>query len=577
MKSRIKYNQSIPISKRAWFLILRLVFPALLVGSSLVFLRPNAFNYALLVIYSILALVLFLYPLATRNDSGSFVRSLIIALISSELLIEGLLVNHAGGNFSPFVLFFIITIVTASLFFHLLGSIVVATLAGLVYSLPIFFDLSAVYAGLIDPAPLAGIGMSSDEAFYTVFLHLCLFYFCAFISGYLAENLFLTSRELSKIRLETNEILEQMHSGLLTLDAEGRIIYFNQAAGEILAVDDKRAKGNFIEDVLHSGLKDFSQKLIDALLNRRPEMRAEINIRHPQKGIIPVGLSSSVLTDDEGDVRGLIAVFQDLTEAKKFEARLRASDRLAAVGRLAAGIAHEIRNPLASISGSVEILKDDLQLSDGDDLRLLELILKESSRLNTILSDFLNFARVSRAGSARCNLSSVILEVVALSSTHQQPYQTVQISHNIHRPNIFVGGSEDQIKQVLWNLMVNSFQAFEGKGGRVHVSTRDAESFDGARMLRLEIADDGPGVPADIREKIFEPFFSTKKDGTGLGLPIVARIVDCLGGRIELESTPDWNTIFVVYLPMMEAEMLIRDIPRGKRVITIDSHSISGA
>ncbi len=575
MNSAAKYNQPIPISKRSWFLILRLIIPAFLVGSSLVFLRPITFNYALLTIYSILALVLFLYPLTTRNDTGSFIRSLIIALISSELIIEGLLVNHVGGNFSPFVLFFIITIVTASLFFRLLGSIIVATLAGLLYALPIFFDLSPLYAGLIDPAPMAGIGMSSDEAFYTVFLHLCFFYFCAFVSGYLAENLFLTSRELSKIRLETNEILEQMHSGLLTLDGEGRIIYFNQAGGDILAVDQRRAQGSFVEDVFHPGLKDFSQKLIDALLNRRSETRGEINIRHPQKGIIPIGLSFSVLADDEGGVRGVIAVFQDLTEAKKFEARLRASDRLAAVGRLAAGIAHEIRNPLASISGSVEVLKDDLQLSDGDDLRLLELILKESSRLNTILSDFLNFARVSRSGAGQCNLSSAILEVVALSSTHQQPGQTIQIDHNIHRANIFVGGSEDQIKQILWNLILNSFQAIERKGSKVQITTGDAESHEGARMVRLVIADDGPGIPQDIREKIFEPFFSTKEDGTGLGLPIVARIVDCLGGRIELESSPEWNTIFAIYLPVMEAITPASDITQPPKKIAINTESVS--
>jgi two-component system sensor histidine kinase PilS (NtrC family) len=575
MNMTAKYNQPIPISKRAWFLILRLIIPAFLVGSGLVFLRPIAFNYALLSIYSILAMTLFLYTLITKNDGGSFIRSLIITLIASELIIEGLLVNHVGGNFSPFVLFFIITIVTASLFFRLLGSIIVATLAGLLYALPIFFDLSAVYAGLIDLTPMAGLGLSSDEAFYTVYLHLCLFYFCAFVSGYLAENLFLTSRELRKIRLETDEILEQMHSGLLTLDAEGRVIYFNQSAAEILAVAQNRARGNALEDVFHSGLKDFSQKLIDALLNHRSELRAEINIRHPQKGIVPIGLSSSLLTDDEGKVRGVIAVFQDLTEAKKFEARLRASDRLAAVGRLAAGIAHEIRNPLASISGSVEVLKDDLQLSDGDDLQLLELILKESSRLNTILSDFLNFARVSKTGSGQCNLSSAVMEVVALSSAHQQPDQNILISHNLHCPNIFVGGSEDQIKQILWNLIINSFQALERKGSKIHIATGNADPHDGMQMVRLMIADDGPGVPIDIKEKIFEPFFSTKKDGTGLGLPIVARIVDCLGGRIELEASLEWNTIFVVYLPVMRPIFPEPSITSQTDKIAISSHRVS--
>ncbi len=564
-----KYSSTIPIGKRGWFLILRLVIPALLVGSGLRFLRPIAFNYALMGTYGILAVVLFAYTLRTRKISGGLVRSLLIALIAGELLIEGLLVNHVGGNFSPFILFFIITIVTASLFFHLLGSIVVATLAGLLYSLPIFFDLSMLYEGLIEPARLAGMGISSDEAFYTVFLHLCLFYVCAFISGYLAENLFLTSRELSKVRLETNEILEQMHSGLLTLDARGRISHFNRAAGEILDVNHKAAKGRHIEDIFHPGLRDFSQKLQDALQSCRSELRAELNISHPGKGIIPIGLSLSVLAEIDGEARGVIAIFQDLTEAKKLEARLRASDRLAAVGRLAAGIAHEIRNPLAAISGSVEVLKDDLQLSEGDDLNLLQLILKESSRLNTILSDFLNFARVTRVGTSSCNLSSAIMEVVSLSTTRQQPGQNVSITQNIHQSNIFVQGSEDQIKQILWNLIVNSFQALQGQGNRIQISTSDVRGKDGSVMVRLEIADNGPGIPEDIREKIFEPFFSTKDYGTGLGLPIIGRIVDCLGGRIEVESTPEWQTIFAVYLPTATMETATKEISSKTAAVVV--------
>jgi two-component system sensor histidine kinase PilS (NtrC family) len=324
-----------------------------------------------------------------------------------------------------------------------------------------------------------------------------------------------------------------------------------------------------VEDIFHPGLLDFSQKILTALQTGRAEIRAEINIRHPKKGIIPIGISSSVLPDELGHTRGVIAIFQDLTEAKKLEARLRASDRLAAVGRLAAGIAHEIRNPLASISGSVEVLKDDLCLTDGDDLRLLELILKESSRLNTILTDFLNFARVSRSSSGKSNLSSAILEVVSLYTTHQQSGKAIRITHDIHLPNIMVMGSEDQIKQILWNLILNASQALEEDGDEIHISTGSMQANDGSQMVRLEVADNGPGILPDIREKIFDPFFSTKDDGTGLGLPIVARIVDCLGGRIELDSSPEWKTVFVVYLPIAGINDLVPEAPHQTAPIAI--------
>jgi two-component system sensor histidine kinase PilS (NtrC family) len=548
--SKANEFQIIPLGRRRWFVSLRLAIPALLIGSGVVFLRPIAFTYTLLFLYGSLSLLLLAYLVSFRKLSDNVIRAALIALIAGELMIEGLLVNHVGGNFSPFVIFFIITIVTASLLFRLIGSIVVATIAGLLYALPIFFDLSALYEGLVEPTRLAGLGMSSDEAFYTVFLHLCLFYFCAFISGYLAENLFWASRELKKIRFETNEILEQMHSGLLTIDVQGRIVYFNRAAGEILGVDHRIAREKTISELFHAGLNSFLERIDIALSSQRSELRTEIYIKHPEKGTLPLGISLSILAD-EGKPRGIIAIFQDLTEAKKLEAHLRTSDRMAAIGRLAAGIAHEIRNPLASISGSVELLKDDLQL-EGDDLRLLELILKESSRLNTILTDFLNFARVTRISSGRCDLASAISEVTVLAATHGQISPTIKILSSVHRSGLFISGSEDQIKQVLWNLLLNAAQAVDEKTGSIMISTDETTSPEGAGMVRLVVADNGLGIPENLMEKIFEPFYSTKTDGTGLGLPIVGRIVDCLGGKIELESTPDWRTRIVVYLPAAE-------------------------
>jgi two-component system sensor histidine kinase PilS (NtrC family) len=558
MEKRIREFHILPLSRRRWLVVLRLAIPALLIGSGVLFLRPMAFNYTLLAIYGSLSVLLLAYLVSFRDLSEEAIRAALIALIAGDLIIETLLVNHVGGNFSPFIIFFIITIVTASLVFRLIGSIVVATLAGLLYSLPIFLDLSAIYEGLIEPTRLAGLGISSDEAFYTVFLHLCLFYFCAFISGYLSENLFLASRELKKIRLETDEILEQMHSGLMTVDAEGRIIYFNRAAGEILGVNHVLAKGIALGDMFHPGLNGFRERIETALAAKRSELRTEISIKHPEKGEIPLGLSLSVLADYDDRPRGIIAVFQDLSEAKKLEAHLRASDRLAAIGRLAAGIAHEIRNPLASISGSVEILKDDLSLG-GDDLRLLELILKESSRLNTILTDFLNFARVTKTTAGNCDLSSVISEVAALALSHGEISRSVHISHSVHKSHIAVVGGEDQIKQILWNLILNSAQAVDPVTGKILISTDDNCGVETRSMVRLTVADNGPGIPENIREKIFEPFFSTKDEGTGLGLPIVARIVDCLEGKIELDSSPDWKTKFVVYLPVEVSENINKE------------------
>ena len=262
---------------------------------------------------------------------------------------------------------------------------------------------------------------------------------------------------------------------------------------------------------------------------------------------MPVGLSSSILRDNNNNLRGIIILFQDLTDVKKLNERMMVAERLAAVGRMAAGIAHEIRNPLASISGSVEVLKDELRL-EGDNGRLLQLILKESSRLNTILSDFLNFARISKAPSGKCDLSAVIKEIMDLIKGHKQISEKVEISFGIHRPLIMAVGGEEQIKQVLWNLILNSAQAMIDREGTVLVTTEDYS--DGSNdMVKLTVSDNGPGIPEDIRKRMFDPFFSTKTDGTGLGLPIVARIVDCLGGSIEVESSQEAGTSIMVCLP----------------------------
>jgi two-component system sensor histidine kinase PilS (NtrC family) len=534
-------------SKRPWFLAFKSITAVLLLISGVNFLKSSEFNITLLSLYAAFSLIYIIYSIISRYHSEIYIGSIVIIVLSCELLIEGLLVNHVGGNFSPFILFFILTIISAAPFFRLVGSIVTATVAGSLYALPIFFDLSFIYEGIIEPAGLAGMGISSDEAFYTVFLHLCLFYFFAFISGYFAEKLSVTSRELTNIKLETEEILEQMRSGLMTVNGAGEIIYFNQTAGRILNIDPKHAKGKNIGSVLKEGLNEFKRYIIEGLDRGRPETRSEIIIKHTEQGQIPIGLSSSIIRSDDNNVRGIIILFQDLTEAKKLNERIMVAERLAAVGQMAAGIAHEIRNPLASISGSVEVLKDELHLEDENG-RLLELILKESSRLNTILSDFLNFARISRTPSGRCDLSAIINEIQDLIKGDNRIAEDVEISFEVHRPVLMVVGGEDQIKQILWNLLLNAAQAMDDREGTVSITTEDYED-DSIDMVRLTVADDGSGIPEDIRKRIFDPFFSTKTDGTGLGLPIVARIVDCLRGRIEVESSRETGTVFLIYLP----------------------------
>jgi len=547
------------VSKRYWFSILRLTINILLIGSAFVFLKPTSFSYTLLTIYAASGLIYYIYVFVAKEINEEYLSGILIIHIVCELIIEGLLVNHVGGNFSPFILFFIITIISSAPYFYLFGAITIATIAGLLYASPIFFDLSFIYDGLIESSKLAGMGISSDEAFYTVFLHLCIFYFFAFISGYLAQNMVVASRELSNIKLELNEILEQLRSGLISVDKDGNIVYFNKAGGKILGIEPGTVKGKSIYDVFPARLNEFKHQISQGLTSGILGRRVEIEVEYQEDIKIPIGLSFSIIKDDKKNLRGLITLFQDLTEIKKLSKQLRTNDRLAAVGQLAAGIAHEIRNPLASISGSVEVLKSELQLN-GDNERLLELILKESSRLNTIIGDFLSFARVNKNINSQCDLISTVNDVLELSRSHELISDNVSIEFEFHQPGVIVAGGEDQIKQIVWNLIINSAQAFDNDGGEIRISASKYVSNHSGEMIRLIIADNGPGIPADLLTRILDPFFSTKKEGTGLGLPIVARIVNCIGGQFDIDNSSDAGTSVSVYLPCQHVEKSQVDI-----------------
>ncbi|MDP2960550.1 MAG: ATP-binding protein, partial [candidate division Zixibacteria bacterium] len=256
--------------------------------------------------------------------------------------------------------------------------------------------------------------------------------------------------------------------------------------------------------------------------------------------------------------RGVIAVFQDLTEAKKIEERMRLQDRLAAVGELSAGIAHEIRNPLASISGSVEVLKNEMKL-EGENQKLLELILKESSRLNTILKEFLQYAKSGETSLGRVELKRVVDEVIEIVKKHPSYQERISIRKRLDDSPIYILAEENQLKQLLINLLVNALEAMEEKGNELLITTRQSdleiflnyqkESSAEDLLIPLTIVDQGKGMTGEQMQKAFLPFYSNKKSGTGLGLAIVQRIVNNLNGRIECKSKLGQGTAFIVYLP----------------------------
>jgi two-component system sensor histidine kinase PilS (NtrC family) len=266
--------------------------------------------------------------------------------------------------------------------------------------------------------------------------------------------------------------------------------------------------------------------------------------------IIPIGVSASVLRRGSGEPMGVICSFQDLSEVKRMEAQVRQADRLAAIGRLAAGLAHEIRSPIASIRGSIEVLRQNLK-PQGADRRLMDIVLRESDRLDGTIAEFLDFSRPRRREPVLTDLTQMIDEVLLLLGQQAGPVLRIVREYPDGTVKTYVDPA--QIRQALWNLCRNAVTAMP-QGGTLRVAAHLGRTADPTQrpVVEIVVEDSGPGVPPEHLPHIFEPFYTTKPDGTGLGLAIVHRIIQEHEGDIRVESPAGGGARFVIMLPGLE-------------------------
>lgn len=551
-------NSQLSYSKVPWLLLSRLsIFILLLIIVVFFFRVPDSLVFPFTV-YSFITLALLLFLAFDLRQSHQLLFSAVVILqLVLEISVETGVVYHTDGINSPFAILFVLTILSASLVYSLIGSVVMAGFSSLAYASILWFE-----DGL--ELSLNNLLLISDASFYKFFLYVCTFFLVAFISGYLAqklkvkgEELWSTSRELDKIKADTDEILKHLRSGVITIDAWGRIVYFNRAAEEILGYSEEEVKGKNCRDVFKQRMPQLAEKIVRVIKFNQEHSRGLLYIGDKNNRKIPIGISTSILGGRGGEVRGVIAIFQDLTEVMKLEERIRVSDRLAAVGELSAGIAHEIRNPLASISGSVEVLKGELSLSQENG-KLLDLIIKETGRLNKILTDFLNYARIGPSFLSKVELVRILGDVTEIGKKHPSFKENISIRKLFSSDVRYVLGEENQIKQIFLNLLVNAMESMEGRWGEILITDKTLDQLDqfyfteeepeSSDWIAIAMMDQGKGITEEQKGKVFYPFYSTKKNGTGLGLAIVQRLVNNLGGRIEFRSQPGKGSIFVVYL-----------------------------
>jgi two-component system, NtrC family, sensor histidine kinase PilS len=384
----------------------------------------------------------------------------------------------------------------------------------------------------------------------TMFLNAATLLVVAILAGGLGEQYRATRQELETRQKDFRDlqafkdlVFQSVGTGLIALDREHRVTAFNRAAEEITGVVAPQAIGQAWSSLIGAAVP---LEPIEAVIAASPRAstRHEAVLRRPDGTSVPVRMTFSALRSGEGERLGLISACEDLSAIREMESRMRQADRLATVGRMAANIAHEIRNPLASLTGAIEVLTSPLTADDARE-RLSQIVARESERLNHIIKNFLEYARPAPLSIATFDVAAAAEEVLLLLEHRARPGSLKVIRE--FAPSIPWAVDAQQFRQILWNLCLNAVEAMpEGGELRVSVAVRGP-------MLEVAASDTGDGIAAADVSHVFEPFFSTKPEGTGLGLALVHRIVQDHGGEIDVRSSPGLGTTFTVTLPARNA------------------------
>jgi two-component system sensor histidine kinase PilS (NtrC family) len=468
---------------------------------------------------------------------------------AGDLLLITVMVYYLGGVSSPFSLLYLIVIAVASTLLRRRAGVTVASFAFLLYAA---LTLSISY-GWLRPADATPEPQSGWPVTYSLAIHFFGFYAMAFLTSYLARHATRAERELEEksehladLQVVHRDVIESISSGLITVDLDGLITSVNQAGMAILHSSESELVGAPIHQ---SGLLSAEHwaelRAASAGGGQQHKVRIEVAVAHGDETAY-IGFSISRLTDAFGAHRGYILIFQDLTGWRRMQNELRLKDRMAAVGEMAAGLAHEIGNPLAAISGSVQILSTTLA-GDAAQRKLIEILLKESYRLDRTIKGFLRFARPRDRASVPFDVARLLAENVELLKNSEEVSERHRLEVELDPPSVRLVADPDQISQIFWNLARNALRAMPD-GGTLRIAGKlDSASF------RLQVVDTGSGMSEAQRTNLFHPFQSFFDGGTGIGMAIVYRIVEEHGGRLRADPTPGGGTTITVELPAAAA------------------------
>jgi two-component system sensor histidine kinase PilS (NtrC family) len=538
-------------SRLSVLIAVRVVLVTLLMGSAILiqFSRPGAFPVDPFFALIGLTYALSMFYLATLRFAERHPWLMDLQFSVDALLVSAFL-HVTGGITSNFSSLYLLPIVAASMIRYRRVAVQLAVLCSLLYlalAALQYVDLDFPLARRYSPAvELPTIRVAQ----YTVAINLGGFIGVALLAGSLADSLRSAgarledaSHHIRDLRAYNEYVINSLLSGLITTDDDGRILTFNQAASTIVGVPAAQVIGRDVIGVMQ--MPEAVRERLAGLATGR-SLRVDCQHRTAAGRLIDVGLTASTLAFPEGGT-GFVWSFQDVTDVRRLERDARLRQRLAAVGEMAAGIAHEIRNPLASMSGSIQVLRQELPLSD-DQALLMDIVLRESERLNDTIKSFLAYARPQRSVLARLDVRKVVQDTAVLLRNSAEVRADHVIDVGLLSEPVWCDADEHQIRTIVWNLATNGLRAMS-HGGRLRLTINSERGPEGDDWVVLAVEDEGCGIAADDLDGIFQPFRSSFERGTGLGLAIVHRVVTDYRGTIQVSSQVGVGTIVSVRLP----------------------------
>ena len=531
-----------------WLFFLRVIFISLFLGLSIL-LQPSSrtliippLNYiayfiAGVYLYTILSALI----LKKIKKTVTFAHSQVLI----DTLLVTLLIYSSGGSQSIFIPVYFFPIIAGSIILLRHGGLATAAASTLGYGVVLLLEYLGHYPDFFTTyayRPPRDIMVVLN--YFSI--HGLSFFLAAFLSALLSEQLRktekalnLTSRRFDRLNLLYKQIFDDIATGIITLDEDDAIGSFNRASEKITGFSGAEVLGRSLADI-------FPQLRGLARAATRPA--TELIRKDGSK--IQVAYSCSKLNMPENCEACQVITLQDLSEIKKMEKQVQQAEKMAAIGEMAAGVAHEFRNPLAAISGSAEVLRQEIEQGSSGQ-RLLEIIIRECNRQEESISDFLLFSKPGRPEREWVPLDSLVRDVTMLLRQSKNWEDRFQTMVNIP-PQLDCWADPQQLTQVMINLLGNSCQAMAGQGDTIRIDAEEFTTEDGQTRTRIRINDNGPGIAPDNLGKIFEPFFTTREKGTGLGLAIVRQIIASHNGAIKAQSRPGQDTTFEIVLPCPE-------------------------